>query len=362
MPGDPTTKPINLREKPVVSAGTGEPLSKWLLFSFFLHGALLIALVLSPYFPSQTTSAPPVYTVDLVGGDKIGGNRPGTQIEPSPPPKETKQEAKEAPKMMSEPAPSPPEIKKEPPKIKQKVEKTEITERANKVEKAEKFEKPAKKLEKPPKIEEKPAQDAVKPAPARSEATKQPVQSETLKKEPLKELKSEVAKNEPAKEGRTEPVPAQSSEGSLDKVRERLIQSALDRVKSRTESAQKASKTGDVLSVGPGEGDGAAALGPGGRGGGTVVKGAEFLMYQTKIVSTIKGNWAWAGQKGTLKALVRFGIKDNGEITGIRIAEPSGDPAFDESVLRALRKSSPLPAPPESYRNDFSQVEMNFQP
>jgi TonB family protein len=63
-----------------------------------------------------------------------------------------------------------------------------------------------------------------------------------------------------------------------------------------------------------------------------------------------------------LKALVRFSIKDNGEITGLKIAEPSGDAAFDESILRALRKSSPLPPPPESYRKDFAQVEMNFQP
>jgi colicin import membrane protein len=85
-------------------------------------------------------------------------------------------------------------------------------------------------------------------------------------------------------------------------------------------------------------------------------------MYQTKIVSTIKENWAWPGQKGSLKALVRFSIKDNGEIAGMKIAEPSGDPTFDESILRALRKSSPLPAPPESYRKDFAQVEMNFQP
>jgi TolA protein len=151
----------------------------------------------------------------------------------------------------------------------------------------------------------------------------------------------------------------------MDKVRERLIQSALDRVKSRAESTQKAagsSKGGEVLSVGPGEGDGAAALGQGSRGGGNAVRGAEFLMYQAKIVNTIKENWAWPGQKGSLKALVRFSIKDNGEITGLKIAEPSGDAAFDESILRALRKSSPLPPPPESYRKDFAQVEMNFQP
>ncbi len=116
------------------------------------------------------------------------------------------------------------------------------------------------------------------------------------------------------------------------------------------------------MSAGSGEGEGAAGLGPGGRGGPGVVKGMDFLIYQNRMLGTIKDNWAWVGQRSNLKVVVHFGIKDTGEIVGLKIVQPSGDPSYDESVLRAVKKSSPLPAPPESYRKDFADVELTFRP
>jgi colicin import membrane protein len=344
MAGESRSKTAASGEQSLTSRGRDDRLSNWLVFSFVLHGAILIALIFSPYFPSVARVAPPIYTVDLVGGEKIGGNRPGTELYPATSPKNLPK------KVYSEPAAPAPESKQVKPKLQEKSEKSVKTEtsKPDKSEKLEKAEKIVKPTEKAAPVEDKPA---VKNTPLKKE-------------EPKKEIKKEEPKQDPAKESKDIKSTAAPDEGAMNKVRERLIQSALDRVKSRAESTQKAgsSKGGEVLSVGPGEGDGAAALGQGGRGGGNAVRGAEFFMYQAKIVNTIKENWAWPGQKGSLKALVRFSIKDNGEITGLKIAEPSGDAAFDESILRALRKSSPLPPPPESYRKDFAQVEMNFQP
>jgi colicin import membrane protein len=80
------------------------------------------------------------------------------------------------------------------------------------------------------------------------------------------------------------------------------------------------------------------------------------------MLSTIKDNWAWVGQRANLKVVVQFGIKDNGEIVGLKIVQPSGDATYDESVLRAVKKSSPLPAPPNAYRKDFADVELTFRP
>jgi colicin import membrane protein len=345
MAGESKSKTTDSGENSLASLGRDDRLSNWLLFSFVLHGAVLIGLIFSPYFPSATRPAPPVYTVDLVGGEKIGGNRPGTEIYPATSPKNPPK------KVNSEPAASVPEIKQVKPKVQEKSEKP-VKADPPKAEKSQKLERPEKIVkpnEKSAPVEEK---LALKTTPLKKE-------------EATKESKREDPKQEPTKDSKELKSTGAPDEGAMDKVRERLIQSALDRVKSRAESTQKAagsSKGGEVLSVGPGEGDGAAALGQGGRGGGTAVRGAEFFMYQAKIVNSIKENWAWPGQKGSLKALVRFSIKDNGEITGLKIAEPSGDAAFDESILRALRKSSPLPPPPESYRKDFAQVEMNFQP
>lgn len=310
MAGNISAPTISLRERSIRASGSEERLSKWLAFSLFLHAGLIVALFIMPLLPSRKAPDIPIYTVDLVGGEKIGGTNFGTEL-PAP----TKVPQKE--KAQPERAASVPEPKPEP-----KKEKTEKKETLEKTKAAEKLVIPEKKL----------------------------VLKETAKKEaPKKEASS-------AKAGETA-----AEESAADRVRERLIQSAVERAKSRSETPEKTSK-GQVISSGPGEGEGAAALGPGGRGGG-VAKGMDFIIYQNRMLSTIKDNWAWVGgQKSNLRVVVRFNIKDNGEIAGLKIVQPSGDPSYDESVLRAVKKSSPLPAPPESVRKDFADVELSFRP
>jgi colicin import membrane protein len=302
MAGRQSTDTVSSRERSLPLSDREDKLSKWLFFSLLLHGALISALFVVPFLPSGNRPSYPVYTVDLVGGEKIGRNNLGTElIPPSVPKPSPKKTAAEIP----------------PPPVQEAKQET--------------------KKEKPKPVEkEAPREEKV----ALKEATKK----EPLKKEPSKDTKSE-SKNE---------------EASLDRVRERLIQSAVERAKSRTEGAEKPSK-GDVISSGEGEGEGAAALGPGGRGGG-VVKGMEFIIYQNRMLSSIKDNWAWVGQKSNLRVVVHFSIKDNGEIAGLKIVQPSGDPSYDESVLRAVKKSSPLPPPPEGSRKDFADVELTFRP
>jgi colicin import membrane protein len=304
-----STPTISLSERSVLSDSRPEKLPKWLLLSLLFHLALIVSLFIVPLIPSRRAPTAPIYTVDLVGGEKIGGNKLGTEL--LPPPKET------AKKAASEPPAPPPEVKKE--AKKEKVEKPEKVEIAKAAEKSAVI---------PEKV---PSKDVAKKEPS--------------KKEIVTEAKSE----------------AKSDEGSLDSVRERLIQSAMERVKNRAENTQKTSK-GDVISAGPGEGDGAAALGPGGRGGG-VVKGMDYVIYQNRLLNTIKENWAWVGgQRSNLRIVVHFNIKENGEIIGLKVVQPSGDSSYDESVVRAVKKSSPLPPPPESVRKDFAEVELTFRP
>lgn len=87
------------------------------------------------------------------------------------------------------------------------------------------------------------------------------------------------------------------------------------------------------------------------------------MIYQNRMFATIKENWSWVGgQRGNLRVVVHFGVRETGEIVGLKIVQPSGDPSYDESVLRAVKKSSPLPAPPEAYRKDFADVQVTFRP
>ena len=300
MAGQNSTETIDSREGSLSVTDREDKLSRWLFFSFLLHGAVIVALFMAPFLPSTNGPSYPIYTVDLVGGEKIGGNNLGTElVSPATP--------KAAPKKTAEEVPAP-------------AQETKQETRKEKLKAAEK---------------QTPVPEKV--------TVKETTKTELTKKEPTKETKNES-----------------NTEESLDRVRERLIQSAVDRAKNRTEAAPQASK-GEAISAGQGEGEGAAALGAGGRGGG-VVKGMEFIIYQNRMLSSIKDNWTWVGQKTNLKVVVHFSIKDNGEISGLKIVQPSGDPSYDESVLRAVKKSSPLPPPPDSSRKDFADVELTFRP
>src|SRR4030095_2494756 len=269
MAGHQSTQTISSRERSLPLVDREDKLSKWLFFSFLFHGALILALFVVPFLPARSRPSYPVYTVDLVGGEKIGRNNLGTELVPPSAPKA-------APKKTAEEVPPPP------------VQET----------------KQETKKEKP-----------------------KPVEKEALAEEKVavKEATKKEPKKEPTKDTKSESKPEESA---LDRVQERLLQYAVGR----------------------------------GRLGGGVVKGMEFIIYQNQMLSSIKDNWAWVGQKSNLKVVVHFSIKDSGEITGLKIVQPSGDPSYDESVLRAVKKSSPLPPPPESSRKDFADVELTFRP
>jgi TonB family protein len=294
------------------AAAAEERLPKWLVVSLFVHAGLILGLVLLPFGLSDKREPPPSYVVDLVGGERIGGKNLGTRIEP-----ETK-----AIKRPVEPPPEP---------LKQKAMKAEKPPKAEKVEK----------------VKAKPSEAIVL---AKSKAA--------AKREALK------AAQKPAKETSDA---AKADEDSLDKVRERLIQAAIERARNRAAPEQGApSSAGNAksepLSAGAGEGLGAQSLGKGGAGGEGVLKSVEFIAYQNRLVNTIKENWAWAGRRSDLKVVVQFGIKENGEIIGLRVTQRSGDPTYDESVIRAIKRSSPVSSPPESHRKEFADVEMTFRP
>lgn len=305
------TKPGN-RDAP--GAAAEERLPKWLVVSLFVHAGLILGLVLAPFGSSGKREPPPSYVVDLVGGERIGGRNLGTRIDP-----ETK--------AINRPVEPPPEP------VKQKATKAEKPPKAEKAEK----------------VKAKPSEEIV------LAKSKSAVKQEEAKKE---------AAQKPAKETSDA---AKADEDSLDKVRERLMQAAIERARNRAASAQgspnRAGNTkGEPLSAGSGEGLGAQSLGKGGVGGEGVLKSVEFIAYQNRLVNTIKENWAWAGRRSDLKVVVQFGIKENGEIIGLRVTQRSGDPTYDESVIRAIKRASPVSSPPESHRKEFADVEMTFKP
>src|SRR5574341_197157 len=75
---------ISLRERSVRLGGVDERLSKWFTYSLLLHLGFIFILFLAPYLPSRNIPAPAVYTVDLVGGERIGRANFGTELAAPP--------------------------------------------------------------------------------------------------------------------------------------------------------------------------------------------------------------------------------------------------------------------------------------
>jgi len=295
--------PMPVSDRPSDHRDGGGRVWRWVFFSGIAHALVLAALLIVPFLPNKTPHYP-VYTVDLVGGEKLGAGA-GTSVTPAPKVKSVP-ETKAAPEIK--------ETKKE-----------------------------AKK-----------AKEEVRPNPAELKETKE------TKKLPDKRAEMELAAK--AKKEKEE-AEAEKRE-KLKELRERRIADALEAIRSRAKSQeqseqqqrqQKAAATSTVS----GDTPGAAAPGVGGTGGG-IVEDVEFIAYRNEISERIKSSWTWAGRKADLHVLVHMSIRENGEISGLKITRSSGDASFDESVIRALKRANPLPPPPEKFRQQFSDVNVPF--
>jgi colicin import membrane protein len=148
---------------------------------------------------------------------------------------------------------------------------------------------------------------------------------------------------------------AVAAEGDAAVVDDPRYAAAIENIRRRVEG-------GGAGLGGEGGGQVATAGEGSGVGGGDRVVGTEFLIYYNIMLSRIKQAWVWVGHDQSLSVTVRFAIEADGEIRNVKLNRSSGDASYDESVIQAVQRVNPLPAPPATYRRDFSQVELTFRP
>ncbi len=122
-------------------------------------------------------------------------------------------------------------------------------------------------------------------------------------------------------------------------------------------------ETSDARTKGPAEGGPVTAskasdgkgypVGPG-EGSVGILRDPEFLSYYKTVQEQIKNAWSFTGGSNDLSATVDFTIGPDGTLTALKIGASSNDSAFDDSVVSAIRRAAPFPAPPEKFRNLFS--------
>ncbi|MFI5352996.1 MAG: energy transducer TonB [Candidatus Binatales bacterium] len=155
----------------------------------------------------------------------------------------------------------------------------------------------------------------------------------------------------------------------LNKVREQLLAEHLAKGDEDSEEPEEEKPEPEVKESGGGpvaakHASEGAGVGVGGTATGTggIQKDPEFLLYYKAVEEKVKKAWSFSGGNSDLQTTVSFSIGPDGNLSAVKITESSHDPAFDDSVIRAVRRAAPFPAPPERFRSLFDEgVEAVFK-
>ena len=101
-----------------------------------------------------------------------------------------------------------------------------------------------------------------------------------------------------------------------------------------------------------------------GEGGGDFA--SRYGWYVESVKRRVQSNWLQntidpaARQAHTAHAVAEFTISRDGTLSGIKIVQTSGNLSVDNSGLRALLASNPMPALPPDYGKSFVTVTFDF--
>lgn len=95
----------------------------------------------------------------------------------------------------------------------------------------------------------------------------------------------------------------------------------------------------------------------------TGVEGGDFpyTVYLQNIQRLVGNHWYRTTVPPGTAATVYFVINRDGTIRDARVETPSGNSAFDRSVLRAVLESSPLPSLPFGYSGTWLGIRWTFK-
>jgi colicin import membrane protein len=94
--------------------------------------------------------------------------------------------------------------------------------------------------------------------------------------------------------------------------------------------------------------------------------GITIRIYKMEVEDRVKNNWSYpvalvsARGRKDLEATVVVKVKNDGTILKSWFKRRSSDAVFDDSVLKAVDRSNPLPPFPEGYRKIYDEIEINF--
>lgn len=339
--------------------------SSWgIFFSIALHVTVLVLVLFWGFSGSSKNDSLGPIEVSLSNLPPGGGQGSGEparprRVEPPPPPAPEPPKARE--EVVKEPPPPP-----EPEKVEVKKEEPEpvVEEKVVKKEPEPEPEKKAIPLE-PEKEPEKKVVKKPEPTP-----------------EPKKEVKKEVAKKpEPTEKPKAPEKKTASKSKDLESEKSKVLQDikrqrVLENLKKGSEESEQpvepmgeeqrlamadsGSESEDTFGDSPPEGPGTASERP---GGGSGVNTALLGIYTNQVHQRIKRNWRippGVPTDGDLSTGVFFRVDSSGRVLDVRVNKSSGNPAFDQYCVDAIRKASPLPPPPSEFAKAAEREGMDI--
>ena len=288
-------------------------LARALLVSMGLHAGLFYAFTRFHIQPVERTFYAPIHVVNLAEPFPAGPSRPV--------PAAGKVQAPKA-----RPKPKPPPKKAPAPKKAPKPPKAPARKAA-----------PAPKAIPQPPSRPKAAAPAAPPAPAGAAAAEEVLEQRLARR--IEALRRKHAAEVDA---------AAESDERLGGVGERKVSQAIEAIRRRLDAAS---------AEGPG-GSGAAGL----AGTRSALEELRLRPYYNRLWEHVKSHWAVPpGVRGRgLSVIVSVVIDRQGRILRTVIEESSGSRAFDESALRALARSEPLPPIPDDVADATLEVGFRF--
>jgi colicin import membrane protein len=197
-------------------------------------------------------------------------------------------------------------------------------------------------------------------------AVEKPKAKEKEKPVSLAPKKEEPKKEEPKKEDSEKKITE-----AIDRLRQKResknLESAIEKIRSEKESRQVESAIEGIRKkVTIGSKGAVESHEPSSGGASTDVMTIKHKLYYNLIWKKIRSGWvlpdaALAGQKN-LEAIIGIRISPNGQIEDIQFEKKSGNPIFDESALRAIKKANPLPPLPPGFEGERFDVGVRFTP
>ena len=313
------------------------------------HALLLAAIVLMPQTSSQKTFTPTVINVRMVSLNDISsepGSGPAESVEVEPPPKTEPESSPEPPPAASVETPPKPEVAEAPSETKRPVPEKEAAEPAQvpspepEVSLALSEKKPEEKPEEKPEVP--------KPKKIKKSLKKKTFKPSEIVRSAIEKLEKETEESRPT-----------TVLDAIAKIRKDLEQNPPKTVAPKQPSTSQRSWAGTPGSTGSGRGL------RGGSGGGALAQGL-FDVYKVEVAYRIQSNWACseqlAGNRENLAVLVGIEILPNGQIENIWFDKQSGNKYLDESAMRAVKKSNPLPPLPRDFRGRSFKTGLRFTP